>query len=149
MIEGTVAMTMEKTKIGFVGGGNMAEAFIGALLQSKIFRPEQVLVSDVLTERLKHLEKTYGIAYLQDNAGLYDGCNIVLLAVKPQQMYAVLTEIADRRQRAGRDRKLILSIAAGFPCAARFPWVRRAWSLFKTTEGTRLCSSTTRRRSRK
>ena len=93
----------------------MAEAFIGALLQVGAVSPIQIRVADVLSDRLRHLNQTYGIDTLNDNVELYDSCDMVILAVKPQQMAAVLTEIAERRNLSREHRKLVISIAAGFP----------------------------------
>lgn len=106
---------MKASKIGFIGGGNMAEAFIGALLQVGAFTPTQTRVTDVLSDRLGYLKRTYGVDTLIDNVELYDSCDIVILAVKPQQMTSVLSEIAERRSLSGEHRKLVISIAAGFP----------------------------------
>ena len=111
----TGEMISTDTRIGFIGGGNMGEAFIGALTRSGAFKPSQVQVTDVFGERLNLLARTYGVKTHQDNAELYNSCNIVVLAVKPQDLERVLADIAERRNPASTDRRLIISIAAGFP----------------------------------
>ena len=77
---------MQHRKIGFLGGGNMGEAIIGALLRSRIFPEENIMVSDASEDRLKYMGEIYGIVTLKDNHRLFVECDTVVLAVKPQQM---------------------------------------------------------------
>ena len=100
-------------KIGFVGAGNMGEAFIGALLKAGIFTPSSIFASDVMTDRLDFLKGTYDITPMEGNFGLFMACDIVVLSVKPQQMDEVLAGIVEREGYGISDRKLIISIAAG------------------------------------
>ena len=102
-------------KIGFLGAGNMGEAFVGALLRSGRSDPAMIVISDIVQERLDFLEKTYGIATTQSNTELFSKCDVVVLAVKPQQAPALLSEIADRSDYSVPSRKLLISIAAGIP----------------------------------
>ncbi len=108
-------MTELKRKIGFLGGGNMAEAFVGAIIRSNISDPSMIYVSDISEERLDILRKTYGISTMNDNFKVFSECDIVILAVKPQQVVQVLSQIADHEGYKIQDRKLLISIAAGFP----------------------------------
>ncbi len=101
-------------KIGVVGAGNMGEAFIGALIRSKVSAPSNLMVSDINTERLDYLNKTFGIATLTNNAVLFSECDIAILAVKPQVMDQVLKEITEEKgYTVIGDRKIVISIAAG------------------------------------
>ena len=106
-------MAGEYGKIGFIGGGNMGEAIIGALVRSRIFPPENIFVTDVSQPRLDHLRQNYGVRTVTDNSGLFSECDIIVLAVKPQQMPQVLEQIAGSSGYAVPKRKLIISIAAG------------------------------------
>lgn len=108
-------MTEINKAIGFIGAGNMAEAFIGALLKSHIFSPSSIFVSDIITERLDLLKMNYGVTPVSDNFELFTACDIVILAVKPQQMDSVLTDLTSREAYAISNRKLVISIAAGVP----------------------------------
>lgn len=101
-------------KIGFIGAGNMGEAIVGALIQADIFSPFNIYVSDVSSERLEMMNNTYGIYITDDNAALFSGCDIVIFAVKPQQMEQVLSHIAGHEEYAAENRKLVISIAAGY-----------------------------------
>jgi pyrroline-5-carboxylate reductase len=104
-------------KIGFIGGGNMAEAILGALIRSGISKPSRLQASDVSAERRQYLEKTYGITATDKNEAVFLACDVILLAVKPQVIDAVLTELGDilAEKKPTASRKLIISIAAGIP----------------------------------
>ncbi|NIQ94695.1 MAG: NAD(P)-binding domain-containing protein, partial [Desulfuromonadales bacterium] len=85
-------MLTDKT-IGFIGGGNMAEALIKGLVGGTC-KAETILVSDPAGERLTHLEKEYGIGTTADNREVVRRSDIVLLAVKPQIVGDVLAGCA-------------------------------------------------------
>jgi pyrroline-5-carboxylate reductase len=92
--------------IGFIGGGNMAEALIKGILQSG---KKDILVSEPRIERRAYLEKTYGIKTTSDNKEVCTNCKIIILAVKPQNMDEVTAEIS----KVISGDALIVSIAAG------------------------------------
>lgn len=100
-------------KTGFIGAGNMAEAFMGAITRSGIIASSMVYASDVNEERLNVLKKNYGISAINDNFKVFSMCDIVILAVKPQQISGVLKQITNRDDYCIQGRKLIISIAAG------------------------------------
>lgn len=93
--------------IGFIGGGNMAEALIKGI-RGKGQR-EDIFVSEPRDDRKKYLEETYGVKTTSNNKEAASSCNIIILAVKPQNMAAVLDEISD----VITDEKTVVSIAAG------------------------------------
>lgn len=110
-------MTTDYQRIGFIGGGNMGEAMIGALTRTGVFAPTDVRASDVSAERLDYLRNAYGIRPADGNADVFRESDVVVLAVKPQQMDAVLGEIAGAADYRVDRRKLVISIAAGVPIA--------------------------------
>ena len=71
-------------RIGFIGAGNMAEAIIQGLLESRTVAPDHITASDVMPERLQYMQTTYDINTTDDNAQLVAASDILLLAVKPQ-----------------------------------------------------------------
>ncbi|MDY6903472.1 MAG: pyrroline-5-carboxylate reductase [Thermodesulfobacteriota bacterium] len=112
-------MAVLEKNIGFIGGGNMAEAIAGGMIQAGVCRAEQIWASDISEERLDYLARTYGIHTSMDNCAVFAACDIVVLAVKPQLMDRVLTDLTEQCQSeegAARDR-LIVSVAAGIPIA--------------------------------
>jgi pyrroline-5-carboxylate reductase len=106
-------MTIKGRTVGFVGAGNMGEALIKGLVGANLVPAEAIHATDVRPERLKELDRQYGIQVSSDNAELVRRADIVILAVKPQIMDAVLQEIAPVVTR----RKLLISIAAGVSTA--------------------------------
>ncbi|MFH1674436.1 MAG: pyrroline-5-carboxylate reductase [Pseudomonadota bacterium] len=101
--------------IGFIGAGNMAEAIINGLLQSGVSRPEHLVASDVSTSRCTYMAERYGIQIAEDNVAIFNRCEVIVLAVKPQHMNEVLEGIAKDSNYAVMKRKIVISIAAGVP----------------------------------
>jgi pyrroline-5-carboxylate reductase len=96
-------------KIAFVGGGNMGEAMLAAVLTRTLAQPESISVSDVSPKRLEHLKKQYSVTVTPHNPEAVSGKDIVILAVKPQNLAEVMAELRDNLNPA----QLILSIIAG------------------------------------
>lgn len=94
--------------IGFIGGGNMAEALIRGLIKDG---KRNVIVSDPIEERRRYLSKCYGITTISSNTDLVRQADIIVLAVKPQNIRDVLEEIKDNVS----DSHTVVSIAAGIP----------------------------------
>lgn len=92
--------------IGFIGGGNMAEALIRGMQTHGLI---DIMVSEPQKERRDYLATHFGVSVTDKNRSLVDACPVVILAVKPQNMDDVLREIGDH---AGED-TTIVSIAAG------------------------------------
>ncbi|MEE9403090.1 MAG: pyrroline-5-carboxylate reductase [Desulfobacteria bacterium] len=102
-------------KIGFIGAGNMGEAMINGLIKSGLCEPAEIWASDVREARLRQLKDTYKINITQENTEILDEADIVILAVKPQDMDGVLQGIASTFPHTIKGVKLLISIAAGFP----------------------------------
>ena len=95
--------------IGFIGGGNMAQALLEGVLSASLFDADKIWVSDVRPERLQELKGQYGIHATTDNTELTKQADIVVLSVKPQMMANVLDGIAGTL----KEGVLVISIAAG------------------------------------
>jgi pyrroline-5-carboxylate reductase len=106
-------MELGKT-IGFLGGGNMAEALIRGLVRGAHVEADQVSASGPRPERMAELESTYGIHVTCDNRELARRSQILVLSVKPQIMDRVLLQVADAVQPGA----LVISLAAGVPTTA-------------------------------
>lgn len=106
-------MAKVNKKTGLIGAGNMAEAFIGAVTRAGIIPASMIYASDLNSERLNMLKKTYGISVTEDNFKIFSMCDIVILAVKPQHMPDVLSQITSRNEYGIERRKIVISIAAG------------------------------------
>ena len=99
--------------IGFIGGGNMAEALIRGIVAAEIYAPQNVLVSDIRGEQLEFLADNYGVTAAESNSELASKVETVVLAVKPQNMIDVLEGVKD----AIGPETLVISIAAGITVA--------------------------------
>jgi len=105
---------MKTRRLGFLGAGNMASALIQGLLHGDVLPATRILASDVKIERLEQLSAEHGIRTTMDNHQLLRESDVVVLAVKPQVIDRVLTEIgADVRAD-----QLVISVAAGVPVEA-------------------------------
>jgi pyrroline-5-carboxylate reductase len=105
-------------KLAFIGGGNMAAALISGLLKRGV-PAGRCAAADPSAEQRQRLTQTYGIATTDDNALAAQGADVVVLAVKPQQMRAVALDLAPH---LASTRPLLISVAAGIPHAALSRW---------------------------
>jgi pyrroline-5-carboxylate reductase len=96
-------------KIAFIGGGNMGEAILVALLGKKLVVPTDICVSDVSRERLDFLQRRYEITVTVNNIEAVNGKDVIVLAVKPQSLPEVLAGLAG----VVKASQLVLSIIAG------------------------------------
>ncbi len=99
-------------KIGFIGGGNMAEAFIKGLIKAGL-PVSEIHVSEPNDQRREHVVEAYGVQTEAENAGLVKACDTIFLAIKPQIAEDVLGEISPEFS----EDKMLISIAAGVSTA--------------------------------
>ena len=100
---------MHQYNIGFIGGGNMARSLIGGLIADDR-NPATLWVSDTNDEQLLHLQQQFGVHTSHSNSEVVDSADILILAVKPQVMHSITTEL---REVVQRKKPLVISIAAG------------------------------------
>ena len=103
---------MQQTKIGFIGAGNMAQAIIGGLIEKGV-EGQQLYASSPLQQELDHLATTYGMQVSLSNSDVVEAVDVLVLAVKPQQMQVVCEDI---RNSVNQQQPLVISIAAGITC---------------------------------
>lgn len=99
--------------IGCIGGGQMGEALVRGMIVSKVLAPDMIMVAEPDAGRRDYLKTTYGIKVTDDASLLCAQCSVLILAVKPQIMGAVLslyTATIDSHH-------LVISIAAGVTIA--------------------------------
>ncbi|MDA0770296.1 MAG: pyrroline-5-carboxylate reductase [Chloroflexi bacterium] len=96
-------------KLSFIGGGVMAEAIIGGVIEGGIASPEEVRVGEPVAERRDAMEETYGLKAYASNSDVLEGADLVVLAVKPQILPYLLPEL----QTALRPEHTVASIVAG------------------------------------
>lgn len=96
------------TRLGFIGGGNMAEALIAGIIKAKLVDPGRVYVSDIKEERWKQLSTRYRIKGTRENTEVARECDTIIICVKPSNVREVLEEIA-----GNVGDHLVITIAAG------------------------------------
>lgn len=97
---------MKIDQLAFIGCGRMAEALIQGVLCSHLLKSSAIFASDVDASRLKQIKSKYKIITTGDNQKAAESAKVIILAVKPQTMQAVLNKIEIKN-------KLVISIAAG------------------------------------
>ncbi len=100
---------MTSDTIAFIGGGNMATSLVGGLLADGHPR-DAIWVTDVEADKLEQVQDRFRVNTTGDNNLAVRRAETVVLAVKPQVMSAVLTDIA---KSAKQTAPLLVSIAAG------------------------------------
>jgi pyrroline-5-carboxylate reductase len=100
---------LDTQRIGFIGGGKMAQALAGGVLTAGLVSKDRLIASDVVAGAREHFERQLGCRATADNLEVVRSSDVIVLAVKPQTMGAILGEIAG----AITDQHLVISIAAG------------------------------------
>jgi pyrroline-5-carboxylate reductase len=95
-------------KISFIGGGTMGEAIIKSLLAKGLAKPEDIFASDISDGRQDILKNKYRIKTTSNNKEAIKGADVVILAIKPQELGKILGEL-----KGLTSQQLVLSIAAG------------------------------------
>jgi len=99
----------ENRKIGMIGCGKMGTILLKGILDGQLVSEGQITVADAVRDRLEEIRETYPLILQEDNQNLVRQADILILAVKPQNLPDLLNEIALNVH----PRQLILSIAAG------------------------------------
>ncbi len=100
---------MNKIKVTFIGGGNMGEAMLSAILDKGLSTPQAISVSDIDEARCQYLKQEYGVAVMSDNRLAVAKGDVVVLAIKPQNLTEVMAELNGQL----KSTQLVLSIIAG------------------------------------
>ncbi len=119
------------TNIAFIGGGNMASCIIGGMLANG-FTAQQIRVSDPGAQARSNIQETHGIAATADNHVAVTGADIVILAVKPQVLGPVVTDLA----RSLSSSSAVVSIAAGIQIADLQAWLGDSQAIVRAMPNT-------------
>ena len=108
--------SIASTRIAFIGGGNMASAIIGGLIQQGL-GGDRITVVEPLAEQRARLQSQFGVNTEASGAAL-QGCELVVWAVKPQIFKPVAQDCAAQVKGA-----LHLSVAAGIRSDSIAAWL--------------------------
>lgn len=110
---------MKEPIFAFIGGGNMGRCLVGGLIGDG--HPCECLrVSDPDPERLQVFGERFGVRTGNDNRSTIAGADVVILAVKPQVVRAVVEDVAETLR---AQRPLVLSIVAGLSTGVLRKWI--------------------------
>jgi len=110
---------MKNVKLAFIGGGNMASSLIGWLVADHV-DPRQISVADINDHQRENLAARHGVSTSADNQTTAAGADVVIFAIKPQQLKAVAEELAPTIQ---QNHSLVVSIAAGIRSSDINKWL--------------------------
>ena len=100
---------MKNVKLAFIGGGNMASSLIGGLVADNI-DPNLIKVADPVDSLRENLAARYGIHTSKNNLDVIADADVIVLAVKPQQLKNVVEELGPVVKETD---PLVVSVAAG------------------------------------
>src|SRR5690554_1116820 len=109
----------QQTRIAFIGADNIANAIINNLLQSS-FSADNMQAADPYQPSLEKLKQQFTIRVSNDNNAIIANADVVMLAVKPQQLKQMC---ADIQASVIRHKPLIVSIAAGIRADMLADWL--------------------------
>jgi pyrroline-5-carboxylate reductase len=116
-------------KLGFIGGGNMASALIGGLID-KGMAAQDITVAEPGADRRAWLVTQFGVA-VEESAAQAAQADVVVLAVKPQVLRGVVRALPPLRSH-----QLILSVAAGVRAADIARWLGGHAAVVRTMPNT-------------
>ena len=96
-------------RISFIGGGVMAEAILGGVIDGGLAAPGDITIGEPVEARRSQLEAEYGVAVSGANLDALRDAELVVLAVKPQSLPEVMADLRPGLE----DRQVVLSIIAG------------------------------------
>jgi pyrroline-5-carboxylate reductase len=117
-------------KISFIGGGNMANALIGGLA-GKLTAGANIHVIDINPDQLHSLKQRFGVTTSLRIDPVVVASDVVVLAVKPQQMREVITQLVPQLSK-----QLVLSIAAGIRMQDLSKWLNGHAAIVRTMPNT-------------
>ena len=107
-------MAVDERRIAILGAGKIGEALISGLLSSRWREPSELVASCRRPERAAELSDRYSVRATESNAEAVNGAALVVIAVKPQDLEALLGEIGGLLT----PEQVVLSVAAAIPTAA-------------------------------
>ncbi len=100
---------IKSMKIGFIGAGNMTQTIIKGILESKLLRPEQILVSNRTPGKLIKVSELFKVQTRQHNEQVVEECDVIILAMKPQDLPAAIEVLTNHIE----EHQTIISLAGG------------------------------------
>src|SRR5919198_861657 len=110
---------MKDKTIPFIGCGNMGRCLIGGLIMDG-YPVDKLRAADPDPHQLELLSRQFAVVSGTDNRQAAQGADVIVLAVKPQRMKSVATELAGALSSPS---PLVISVAAGIRTTALSHWL--------------------------
>ncbi|MBE9515547.1 MAG: pyrroline-5-carboxylate reductase [Proteobacteria bacterium] len=123
---------MSKKTIGFIGAGNMARSLAKGLIDNG-WSPKQIMLSDPGEEQRQSASQLLGANCVSDNTLVAETADVVVLAVKPQQLQSAAKPLAAAVQ---AKQGLIISVVAGIQIADIERWLGGNLAIVRTMPNT-------------
>jgi pyrroline-5-carboxylate reductase len=104
-------MALSIGTVGFVGGGQMAEALVRGILAAGLTAKENIMIAEPNASRCEYLQTEYGITCTQSAESLCRTCRVLVVAIKPQ----VAEQVLGTYRSFITSEHLVISIMAGIP----------------------------------
>lgn len=104
---------MQAIHIGMIGGGAMAEAMAGGMVNAELIDANHIFIADHKVERCVYLRETYGVQAGVDCKEWIDRVDLLILAIKPQVAQATIEEVCHQL----KNETIVVSVVAGLPIA--------------------------------
>lgn len=102
---------LKSMKIGFIGAGNMTQALVKGMVESKEIKADHILVSNRTEGKLLKMAEQYQVQTRSHNQEVISECDVVIIAVKPQDFGAALEGLTGQFT----EHQIVISLAAGIP----------------------------------
>lgn len=102
---------LKAMKIGFIGAGNMTQALVKGMVESKEIKPDHIIISNRTEGKLLKLSEQYQVQTRSHNQEVISECDVVILAVKPQDFSSAIEGLNN----LFNENQIVISLAAGVP----------------------------------
>lgn len=100
---------MNNIRLGIIGSGKIGEALIKGIISSKKISKQNICSSDKKDDKRDYISKEYSIKCFENNVDVVTRSDVIILAIKPNEVKNVVTEISDVLTK----KHLLITIAAG------------------------------------
>lgn len=127
------ALDLIKTKkIGILGCGNLGQAMLRAFIDSGLVTKENLYVTNRVEKKSVNIAAEFGVKALRTNEELVDLCEVVIIGVKPQDLYQTIEPISS----SFHDGHTVMCLAAGVSLESLVDLIPEASSIVRVMPNT-------------
>ena len=102
---------LSRLKVGFMGAGNMSQSIISSLIHAKVLPVANIFLSNRSDKKLYRVAEELGVQAVNSNEELIEKSDIIIIAVKPQDLVSAIEPISSSFD----EDNIVISLAAGIP----------------------------------